>query len=126
MFTITRLFSDSNGDSRFEDLEIPLSDKGEIGFLSISIPVDSIQFRMVPADYDYNFHTAPQRQYIILLEGEIEIQTSLGEKRQFSGGEILLVEDTEGKGHKTRNLQPVKRKSIFITLPESTDRSNSV
>jgi hypothetical protein len=52
-----------------------------------------------------------------LLDGEIEIETSLGEKRIFKGGNILLVEDTTGRGHKTRNLQPFKRKSIFITLP---------
>jgi hypothetical protein len=52
-----------------------------------------------------------------LLDGEIEIETSLGDKRIFKTGEVLLVEDTTGKGHKTKNLQPVKRKSIFILLP---------
>jgi len=56
-------------------------------------------------------------QYIIHQDRIIEIETSLGEKRIFKGGEILLFEDTTGKGHKTRNLQPKKRKSIFITLP---------
>jgi len=50
------------------------------------------------------------------LDGEIEIETSLGKKRTFKGGEILLMEDTEGKGHKTRNIQNIERKSIFITL----------
>jgi redox-sensitive bicupin YhaK (pirin superfamily) len=52
-----------------------------------------------------------------LLDGEIEIETSLGHKRIFKAGEILLVEDTNGKGHKTRNIQPIKRRSVFITLP---------
>ena len=74
-------------------------------------------FREVEPSYNYNFHTAPQKQYIVLLAGEIEIETSLGEKRIFKTGEVLLVEDTTGKGHKTRNLQPIKRRSIFITLP---------
>ncbi|TVP98480.1 MAG: hypothetical protein EA359_18265 [Balneolaceae bacterium] len=118
MFKITRLYSDDNGDSRFEDIDLQLKEMGEIGALSDGIPAGEIIFREVEPSYDYDFHNAPQRQYIILLDGEIEIETSLGEKRTFGGGEVLLVEDTEGKGHKTRNLQPIRRKSVFITLPE--------
>lgn len=117
MFKVTRIYSDGNGDSHFEDIEVPLQNDGEIGFLSDKVPVKEIIFRTVKPDYDYDFHTAPQRQYIILLDGAIEIETSLGEKRTFKGGEILLVEDTEGKGHKTRNIQHIERRSIFITLP---------
>ena len=114
---ITRLYADEHGDSRFEVIDIPLVDQGDIGFLSAGLPVKSLIFREVKATYDYDFHTAPQRQYIILLDGAIEIETSLGDKRQFKAGDVLLVEDTEGKGHKTRNLQPIERRSIFITLP---------
>lgn len=117
MFKITRIYSDSKGDSHFEDIDIPLKDAGMIGALSDSIPAKDIIFREVLPSYDYDFHTAPQRQYIILLDGKIEIETSLGAKREFKAGEILLVEDIEGKGHKTRNLYPAKRRSIFITLP---------
>jgi hypothetical protein len=117
MFQITRVYSDSNGDSHFEDLEIPLKEARNVGRLSDVLPATGIIFREVEPFYDWNFHTAPQKQYIILLDGKIEIETSLGEKRIFQAGEVLLVEDTTGKGHKTRNLQSEKRKSIFITLP---------
>ena len=117
MFQITRVYSDNNGDTHFEDIEVPLQEAGNVGKLSDVLPATGVIFREVEPSYDWNFHTAPQKQYIILLDGEIEIETSLGEKRIFKGGEILLVEDTTGKGHKTKNLQPKKRKSIFITLP---------
>jgi hypothetical protein len=117
MFPITRVYSDSNGDTRFEDIIIPLHDAGEIGKLSAGLPVSSIIFREVEPLYDYNFHNAPQKQYLILIDGEIEIETTLGEKRSFKAGDVLLLEDTEGKGHRTRNLQQIKRRSIFITLP---------
>ena len=116
MFKITRIFSDENGDSRFEDIEIPLKEAGEIGSLSNLIPAQGVIFREVVPTYDFDFHNAPQRQYIILLDGEIEIETSLGENRTFGAGEILLMEDTSGKGHKTRNLQNIRRKSVFIPL----------
>ncbi|MEJ5962397.1 hypothetical protein [Pedobacter immunditicola] len=117
MFPLTRIYTDSNGDSRFEDLSIPMNDAGEIGKLSEGLPVASLIFRENSPSYDYDFHNAPQNQYLVLIDGGIEIETSLGEKRQFQTGEVLLLEDTTGKGHKTRNLEPEKRKSIFITIP---------
>ena len=120
MIKVTRLYSDNNGDSRFEDIEINTQFVGAIGFLSEEIKVQSLLFREVEPKYDFDFHNAPQRQYLVLLDGIIEIETSLGDKRQFKQGDVLLLEDTIGKGHKSRNLEPIKRKSLFITLPEQT------
>ncbi len=116
MFTITRIYSDANGDSHFEEINIPLKDAGDIGFLSQKSLASGIIFREVKPAYDYHFHNAPQRQYIVLLDGGIEIETSLGEKRIFKTGDILLAEDTTGKGHKSKNIENRKRKSLFITL----------
>lgn len=116
MFKVTKILADENGGSRFENVKIPLKESGEIGFLSALIPAKGIIFREVLPSYDFDYHNAPHRQYIVLLDGEIEIETSLGEKRSFGAGEILLMEDTEGKGHKTQNLKKQKRKSIFIRL----------
>lgn len=121
MIKITRVYSDSSGHSRFEDIEVQLKEEGEIGFLSDKIPASNVIFRKVKPTYDYDFHNAPQRQYIILLDGEIEIETSTGDKRTFKGGNILLMEDTTGKGHKTRNLQNKDRRSVFIILDEEED-----
>lgn len=101
MFPLTRIYTDSNGDSRFEDLSIPMNDAGEIGKLSEGLPVTSLIFRENSPSYDYDFHNAPQNQYLVLVDGGIEIET----------------EDTTGKGHKTKNLEPEKRRSIFITIP---------
>jgi uncharacterized cupin superfamily protein len=114
--TIRRIYSNIKGDSHFEEQQIPLESSGEIGALSALFPARGIIFREVSPEYDFDFHNAPQRQYIILLDGEIEIETSLGEKRIFKGGDILLMEDTSGKGHKTKNILAEKRKSIFIPV----------
>lgn len=112
----TRIYSDSAGESHFEEVDIALHEGGEIGRLSDHFPVASLQFRENQPDYDWDFHNAPQVQFIVLLDGEIEITTSLGEKRIFKGGDILKVEDTEGKGHKTRNIIKKVRKSLFIKI----------
>lgn len=34
MFPITRVYSESNGESHFEDIEIPLKEAGSVGKLS--------------------------------------------------------------------------------------------
>src|SRR5690606_21683590 len=116
MFNVVRIYSDENGDSHFADATIELKESGIIGKLSDPIRTKDLIFREVEPGYDWNFHCAPRKQFIVLLDGEIEIETSLGNKRIFSAGDVLLVEDTTGKGHRTRNLQPIRRKSLFITL----------
>jgi len=115
-YKITRLYPDANGETHFEDMLIPLHDCGTIGFLSKAQQVDTIIFRKVIEQYDYDFHNAPAKQYIALMDGVIEIETSLGDIRQFHPGDVLLVEDTTGKGHRSRNIKEEVRSSIFITL----------
>ncbi len=112
----TRIYSDSNGESHFETVRVPLKDQGIVGYLSESFAIKSLQFRENKADYKWDFHNYPAKQFIILLDGEIEITTSLGETRQFGAGDIVFVEDTPGKGHKTRNIKQQIRRSIFIQV----------
>ncbi len=113
---ITRLYADRDGESHFGEIEIALRDMGPIGRLSERLPVKEIIFRENDADYDYDWHNAPQRQYIVLLDGEIEIEVSDGEKKVFRGGDVLLVEDVDGKGHRTRVTNNEPRRSLFVTL----------
>ena len=49
-----------------------------------------------------DWHPAPRRQWIFILSGTLEVEVQDGEVRQFPSGSILFVEDTTGKGHKTR------------------------
>ncbi|MCO6493482.1 MAG: hypothetical protein J5I98_33990 [Phaeodactylibacter sp.] len=117
----TRLYTGDDGHSYFEDVSVPLLDRGNIGAISEGFDVGQLMFRENEPGYDYDFHNAPARQFIILLDGEIEIETSRGEKRIFKGGDVLLVEDTDGRGHKTRHTKHQKRRSIFIPLNKSHD-----
>jgi hypothetical protein len=114
--TITRVYADTLGESHFDDLDVELRDAGPIGWLSEPIPARSVIFRRNDPGYDYDWHPAPQRQFIVLLDGAIEIQVSDGERRTFRGGEVLLLEDTAGRGHRTRNVEPRERRSVFIVL----------
>lgn len=113
---ITRLFTGSDGESHFENIDIPLHPGGAIGALSELQPVTGIIFRETPPEYDYTWHTAPRRQYIIMLSGTVEITVGDGSQRTFGPGSILLAEDTSGRGHISRTTDGVTRRSVFVTL----------
>jgi hypothetical protein len=108
------------GGSRFDELEIELTDGGEIGRLSEPFPATGVVFRENDPGFDYDCHCAPQRQLIVLLDGEIEVEVTSGEKRRFTGGDVLLVEDTTGTGHRTRTIGDRLRRSLFIPTGDPT------
>lgn len=113
---ITRLYTGADNKSHFEDIEIPLKDAGDIGQLSERLDATGIIFRRTGPDYDYNWHNAPRRQYIIMLDGAVDVEISDGTVRRFKTGDVLLVEDVDGRGHKSRAVDNRSRLSVFVTL----------
>ena len=113
---VVRLYTGADNKSHFEDLDVPLKDGGKIGFLSERVNATGIVFRETAGDYDYDFHVAPRRQYVVNLQGEVEIEVGDGTKRILRAGDILLAEDTTGQGHISRAVAGKPRKSLFITL----------
>jgi hypothetical protein len=112
----TRIFTGADGVTHFEDFDIPLGDGGAIGRLSAPLPATGIIFRETPGDYDFDWHPAPRRQFVLMLAGEVEVEVGDGTVRRFGSGAILLVEDTAGPGHRSRAVAGRPRKSVFITL----------
>lgn len=114
---VTRLYTGADGESHFEDIEIDLAGAGMIGAMSERLPATGVIFRVTGDDYDFDWHNAPQRQYIVNVSGGgVEIEVGDGTKRRFGPGDILLAEDTTGRGHISRAVGPEPRFSIFITL----------
>ena len=83
-----------------------------LGSYSRIYPVSGILFREFTAGLEFPWYTAPQNQYIIYVEGEVEVEASGGEKRVFGPGDILLASDLTGVGHITRTLS--NGKSIVV------------
>lgn len=113
---VTRIYTGDDGESHFEDLEIPLRDLGAIGSISQLQPATGIVFRETAADYDVDFHCAPRRQYVVNLDASVEIEIGDGTKRVLGPGSILLAEDTSGRGHRSRSVDGRPRRSLFVTL----------
>ena len=53
-------------------------------------------------------------QYIIYLDGKVEIEASGGETKVFQGGDVLLAADLTGAGHLSRVLQ--EGRSLVIVV----------
>ncbi|MBI4267811.1 MAG: hypothetical protein HY662_03395, partial [Chloroflexi bacterium] len=71
---IARLYTGTDGESHFEDVDIPLKDIGRSERRSDKIKTTGIIFRDTGADFDAGWHTAPARQFVITLAGQAEIE----------------------------------------------------
>ena len=113
---IHNLYVDAQGETHFRDIEVKWTKEGPGGKMSETLKATGIIFRQTPGSYDYAWHPAPRRQYIINLDGGVEITASDGEKRVIGAGEVLLVEDVHGKGHMSKAIEGKMRHSIFVPI----------
>jgi hypothetical protein len=119
----TRIYSDLTGESHFEDVEVELS---QVDFappapplnLSSFNPAHQYAFCSFPKGWHGDWHPTPQRQIFFLLSGEIAGQVGDGEVRHFRTGDIVLGEDTVGKGHISWVVSKNDALTAVIQLPD--------
>lgn len=96
----TRLYTD-NGHSQFEDCTFNLEREGVEQFESLKMP-SALTINETDPGHQYDWHNAPQRQWVFTLGGEIEVELRDGTKRRFGAGDVILAEDLTGDGHATK------------------------
>jgi hypothetical protein len=99
---ITAIVNGDDDQSRFQDLIIPLEDKGRFGRFSALHPAPGFVFRESDSGYDSGWHTVPNPLFMIILSGTIEVTSGAGETRRLERGSVLYAGDTKGRGHRTR------------------------
>jgi hypothetical protein len=112
---IVRLYTGTDNESHFEELEIELNLHGHMEVSELQ-PAHGIVFRRAPATHLSNFHNAPRRQYVITLAGHVEIETGDGTVKRFGPGDVMLADDTTGHGHITRVVGGQPRHYVMIPL----------
>jgi quercetin dioxygenase-like cupin family protein len=124
----TRLFSDDLGESHFETLDAQFR---TVDFAPPAPPLDisllgsaeqCLILRAKPG-WRGDWHPAPFRQLHFYLSGEVEAETSDGEKRCMRAGSVVLVEDTSGKGHRGRVVGSSDVLIAVVRLPETDAQS---
>jgi uncharacterized cupin superfamily protein len=110
---ITRIFTGPDGQSHFDEIDIAIEDKPGIGRQSQTMKATATFIRENKGRHESDWHRLPQRQLVILVEGELEVEIGDGSKRRFTAGDIFLCEDTTGQGHKVRGIN---RKTVVVQL----------
>jgi uncharacterized cupin superfamily protein len=113
---IHNIYVDDAGETHWRDVEVEWVEERNGSKLSKRLPATGIIFRETSGDYDLSWHPAPRRQYIINLDGGVQITASDGEARVIAAGEVVLVEDTTGKGHLSKSVGGQMRRSIFVPI----------
>ena len=104
---IQRLYNDPEGESHFEEIEVEFS---TVDFAPPAPPLELSEFRdatrvaimRAEPGWEGDWHPAPARQLMFYLAGCVEGEASDGTRRTIGPGTVVLVEDTEGKGHRSR------------------------
>ena len=115
------LFADADGSSHFRELVSELSSTEfapRIPPLFLSSPIEShqVSFFGAPAGWESDWHPSSGRHLFMVMSGEWEITASDGEVRTFSTGDVLLVEDTNGKGHASRVISAADSLALLVKL----------
>lgn len=102
----THLYVDDNGDSRFGDSALPMNEDesvpGVIELFTGDQAVAGLRFLQLPPGWYQDQRPASNRRWLLVLTGVLDVEASDGEVRRFGPGSVLLVEDTNGKGHRGR------------------------
>lgn len=99
-----RIYTDSHGETHIEEETISMERQDfspPTPFLDVSSlqAVQSMSVLRLPPGWDADWHPSPCRQWQLYLTGSIYFEASDGRNRVVSAGEIVLLEDTTGKGH---------------------------
>ncbi len=118
-----RYSADATGESHTEDIvvDLALQDFAPPApplHLSAMMPATGFAFVRFPVGWVGDWHPTPRRQMFVFLEGELEGETSDGERRRCRPGSAVLLEDTTGKGHRSRVVGDEEVLAAVVRLPD--------
>jgi uncharacterized cupin superfamily protein len=114
---IIRIYADADGNSHIQ--ELPIATKAGKIRRTESAPVTAFSYADYTASSTEDWHRTPGRQFSISMSGEIEVEVSDGKKHAIHAGDLVFLEDLQGKGHVTRILSPVT--NVFIRVADGFD-----
>jgi quercetin dioxygenase-like cupin family protein len=118
-----RLFSDASGASHFETVQ----DEGDSVWehaLTQPHALGGVGFvRVLDGEADPSWHPAPRRQIVVWLRGSSTVEASDGSTRDLEPGDVLLVEDVDGTGHRNRHHGEIQVAFLHLTTPDGAGPS---
>jgi hypothetical protein len=90
------MYTDAQGKARWEEIDL-----AKVPEWTQGLDATKVRFGVRQAGEFTDWHPAPQRQFVCIVSGQLEIGFEDGSKKIFGPGDIRLVEDVTGKGHTT-------------------------
>lgn len=120
-----RIFSDQHGGSHFDTVMIEQSlvigaPPAAPFYVSGDSPALKYRFYTFQPGWVGDWHPCPARQFLCLMTGLVSMETTDGTVRRLGPGDLVLLEDTSGKGHLTKNLS--EGYSTFLVVPVTEAR----
>ena len=114
-----RLFSDPDGESRWEDVEVTLEERSfappaQDIEISEAEPVKQMMFLRLKSGWNEPIHPTPVAQKLVCLTGTVRVTASDGETRDIGPGDVWHMEDKHGKGHHTMVTSKGDFESVII------------
>jgi quercetin dioxygenase-like cupin family protein len=114
---VLRIYEDQQGNAHLQEL-IMSALLSEQTPKAQEVPALQVFLREYPPQV-VDWHKAPARQFAVTVSGELEVEVSGGVRRRVQAGELVFLEDTKGKGHRTHLLSPVT--NLYIRVPDDFD-----
>jgi len=114
---VLRIYADADGNSHIQELPIVTKPGGTRR--TGPAHVTELSYSEYTSSSVEDWHRAPGRQFSISMSGEIEVEVSGGKKHAIHAGDIVFLEDLQGKGHITRILTPVT--NLFVRVADGFD-----
>jgi hypothetical protein len=121
-----RIYATADGHSHFDEVEVPMTPMAvhpdAVPFaVSASYPASRLRITRIPAGMrEVGWHTVPEPNLSVRLDGSVDYETSDGAVRHVPAGHFVLVADTQGKGHLSRH-SPEAQTVLWISLPNGFD-----
>ena len=115
---IIRLYTGPDEQSHFETIDLETTESAVHDLLSNRESVRTLHFALTPSGGSFDWHCAPERQFVLTLSGTLEFTNRMGDAQIIHPGDILLAEDTTGGGHRWRLIDDEPWRRCYVTLTE--------
>ena len=120
--TYHRIYADARGDSHFDTVTVEqrlaqAAPPAAPFYVSGDGPASMYRFYSFEPGWIGELHPAPARQFLALMSGAVEMETTDGTVRRLGPGDLVLLEDTSGRGHVTRNTGDEYATFLVVPVP---------
>ena len=119
-----RIYADAQGGSHFDSMTVEQSlasgaPPAAPFYVSGDKPASKYRFYSFQPGWIGDWHPCPAHQFLALMSGSVEMETTDGTVRSLKPGDLVLLEDTSGKGRVKRNTGDGYATFLMVPVPST-------